>query len=268
MKFMKMHGLGNDFIIVDLRGDQVLPKQKEVAELSDRKIGIGCDQFIAIEASDKADAFMRILNSDGSEAEACGNATRCVADMLMTEKGSDFVVIETVAGLLQCSREEDGRITVDMGTPRLQWNEIPLSEEIDTLAVDLGFDLPPAIGVNIGNPHAVFFLDDNVEEMQISEIGRAIETHSMFPQKTNVEFCNIRPDKTIRMRVWERGVGETQACGSGACATAVAAIRRGLAERQCRVILNGGPLDFHWREEDGHILMTGPVTYVFKGEIF
>ncbi|MFP4312754.1 MAG: diaminopimelate epimerase [Alphaproteobacteria bacterium] len=271
MKFIKMHGLGNDFIILDLRYAGDLPAKDKIAALTNRKTGIGCDQFIAImrAKTNKADCFMRIFNApDASEVEACGNATRCVADILMKDKGVDEVVIETVAGYLNCTREEDGRITVDMGVPRLDWRDIPLAKECDTLNVQMAENsLPDGVAVNIGNPHIVFFLDENVEEYPVCEIGPIIETHALFPKKTNVEFCNIIDRSTIRMRVWERDAGETDACGSGACAVAVAAIRRGLAERKCRVILNGGTLDFYWREEDDHILMTGPATYVYKGEL-
>ncbi len=266
MKFTKMHGLGNDFIIVDCRGGQVLPEKNVIGALTNRKTGIGCDQFIPLFAPEHkdADVFMRILNApDASEAEACGNATRCVAQLIMNEKSADSCVIETVAGLLRCVREEGGLITVDMGAPRLNWDEIPLSKECDTLNLPLEGD---PVGVNIGNPHCVYFVEDDVESFPVREKGPAIERDPLFPRRVNVEFCNVIDRKTIRMRVWERDTGETDACGSAACATAVAAIRRGLADRECCVILNGGRLDFHWREEDGHILMTGPAALVYEGE--
>ena len=271
MKFIKMHGLSNDFIMVDLRQGGALPEKERIAALTNRKTGIGCDQFIPIlpAKSDKADCFMRIFNApDASEAEACGNATRCVADLLMRESGKETCVVETVAGYLNCSRADDGNITVDMGVPKLDWKDIPLSKEMDTLNIETPLvGWPPGVGVNIGNPHCVFFLPEKVETIDLPNIGPKVEHSSLFPQKTNVEFCNILDKKTIRMRVWERDAGETAACGSGACATAVAAMRRGLVERKCRVILNGGPLDFHWREDDDHILMTGPAEYVFEGKV-
>lgn len=271
MKFIKMHGLGNDFIVVDLRYGGELPPKDKIAALTNRKTGIGCDQFIPVlpAKSDKADCFMRIFNApDASEVEACGNATRCVADLLMKDLGKDAVTIETVAGFLECTRESDGGITVDMGVPKLDWNNIPLSKEMDTLDINTKTsNLPNGVGVNIGNPHCVFFLDEDVEDFDVKGIGSKIENHALFPNKTNVEFCNIMDRQTIRMRVWERDAGETDACGSGACATAVAAMRRGLVDRKCRVILNGGGLTFHWRESDDHILMSGPATYVFDGEV-
>lgn len=271
MKFIKMHGLGNDFIIVDLRNGGELPSKDKIAVLTNRKTGIGCDQFIAVlpPKSDNADCFMRIFNApDASEVEACGNATRCVADLLMKDLDKDAVTVETVAGYLECSSEDDGRITVDMGVPKLGWQDIPLSKDVDTLEIDMGIDnLPRGVGVNIGNPHCVFFIDEDAEKFDVTGTGPKIENHALFPRKTNVEFCNVIDRQTIRMRVWERDAGETDACGSGACATAVAAMRRGLVDRKCRINLNGGALDFHWREGDDHILMSGPATYVFEGYV-
>lgn len=271
MKFIKMHGLGNDFVVLDLRGGGDVPEKSKIGALTNRKTGIGCDQFIPVlpAKSDKADCFMRIMNApDGSEVEACGNATRCVADMLMNVLGKDAVTIETVAGYLECSRADNGLITVDMGAPRLEWQDIPMAEERDTLNISVSQNgLPQGVGVNVGNPHIVFFMDDDVETLDLAAIGPKVEHDPLFPRKTNVEFCNVLDRQTIRMRVWERDAGETDACGTGACATAVAAMRRGLVERKCRVILNGGPLDFHWREDDNHILMSGPATYVFDGEL-
>lgn len=267
MKFKKMHGLGNDFVVLDCRGGQALPEKSVIGALTDRKTGIGCDQFIPVlpPQSAEADVYMRIMNApDGDEVEACGNATRCVADMILRESGQNTCVIQTVAGFLYCSREADGRVTVDMGAPRLEWDSIPLSKECDTLHLPLSGD---PVAVNVGNPHCVFFLEEDVEQYPVTEIGPKIEHDPLFPRKVNVEFCNVIDRQTIRMRVWERDAGETNACGTGACATAIAAMRRGLVERKCRVILNGGPLDFHWREEDDHIFMTGPATFVFEGEI-
>jgi diaminopimelate epimerase len=271
MEFIKMHGLGNDFIIVDIRQGGELPEKQKIAELTNRKTGIGCDQFIPVmpAKSDKADCYMRILNApDASEAEACGNATRCVADLLMKDLSKETVIIETLGGYLICNREDDGRITVDMGKPRLHWKDIPMSEEQDTLSIQVSeISLPRGVGVNIGNPHIVFFLKEDVEQFPVRVIGPKVETDPLFPAKTNVEFCNVIDRHTIRMRVWERATGETDACGSAACGTAVAAMRRGLVDRKCGVILNGGRLDFHWRESDDHILMTGPVARVFRGTL-
>ncbi len=270
MRFTKMHGLSNDFIIVDIRDGTKLPPRAKIAALTDRKTGIGCDQFIVIEPApdSNADAFMHILNApDASEAEACGNATRCVASILMKEKGENTVIIQTVAGLLQCWLEKDGRITADMGVPKFGWKDIPLSKECDTLHIPIGEgEIKDAVGVNVGNPHGVFFVKD-VEKLDVPKIGPRFEKDPIFPRKANIEFVEVRSPTKLRMRVWERDTGETQACGSAACATHVAAVRRGLAERKAQVIVNGGVLDFEWREADDHILMTGAVAHVFDGEI-
>lgn len=267
IRFRKMHGLSNDFVIIDCRASGAMPPRAVMAAMTHRKTGVGCDQLIPIlpPQDAKADAFMRIINSpDASEAQACGNATRCVADVLMNEKGSNECVIQTVAGLLACTRDPStGLITVDMGVPRLEWNQIPVAKECDTLHLPLKGD---PVGVNIGNPHAVFFVDD-VETFKVREIGPGIEHDSLFPEKANIEFAKVLDRSHIRMRVWERDSGETEACGSAACATIVAAVSRGLTDRQCEVMLNGGPLQFHWRESDGHLFMTGPVAYVFEGTI-
>ena len=265
-----MHGLGNDFIIVDARNNECELNPGRIQQLCDRKNGIGCDQFIVLHPPKEkgANITMQILNADGSESEACGNATRCVADLIMKEKGANECMIQTLAGLLKCHIADKGLITVDMGVPSLKWDKIPLAQDCDTRAVPLMEpDLPPGVAVNIGNPHCVFFIDEPVDDYAVNIVGPKIEHDPIFPNRTNVEFCNVLDRKTIRMRVWERGVGETNACGSGACAVAVAAIERNLADRHCTVVLNGGDLHFHWREEDDHILMTGPVSYVFKGTV-
>lgn len=247
-----------------------MPPREQMAAITHRKTGVGCDQLIPIlpPHHDEADAFMRIINSpDATEVQACGNATRCVADILMKEKGTESCVIQTVAGLLRCKKEPDGQITVNMGIPKLDWRDIPLSEECDTLHMGIGEgEAKDPVGVNIGNPHAVFFVDD-VENFPVREIGSKIECNSLFPEKTNVEFAEVKNRQSLRMRVWERDTGETEACGSAACATIVAAVRRGLVDRKCDVTLNGGVLKFHWREEDDNLLMTGPVAYVFDGSV-
>jgi len=260
-----MHGLGNDFVVVDCRQDGQMPPREVMARMTDRKRGIGCDQLIPLlpPQNPKADVFMRIINSpDATEAQACGNATRCVADMVMNEKRTGECVIQTVAGLLYCNREDDGQVKVDMGVPQLEWQQIPLAHEVDTL--NIPFSLGYGVGVNIGNPHCVFFVDD-VENFSVRDVGPSLEHDKIFPEKANIEFAKVIDQKNIRMRVWERDSGETEACGSAACATIVAAVRRGLVDRQCDVILNGGILKFDWRESDNHLFMTGPVAYVFKG---
>ena len=271
-KFKKMHGLGNDFIIFDVRGGAALPDKDVLSGLTERRTGIGCDQIIVLDKPKdaEADIFMKILNApDISEAQACGNATRCVASLLMNELDKDQVTIQTVAGLLPCEAVEGNRnrICADMGEAKLEWNEIPLAEKCDTLHLGIGVEeAHDPVAVNIGNPHAVFFID-NVEMAPVREWGTRIEHDRMFPERTNVEFAQIIDRKTIRMRVWERSAGETAACGSAACATIVAAVRRDLADRKADVLLNGGTLNLEWRESDGHVLMTGPVAYIFDGEL-
>jgi diaminopimelate epimerase len=266
MRFIKMHGLGNDFVILDLRDGQSPPAPAKIAAIANRKTGVGCDQLILLlpRRSPESALFMDIYNQDGSMAEACGNATRCVASLIMKETGKDMVVIETVVGLLPCWKEPDGRITADMGEPKFGWKDIPLSEERDTLNLKIGEGkIKDPVGVNVGNPHAVFFVDD-VGSVDVQGIGPRFETDKLFPNKINVEFVQVKSPTQLRMRVWERNAGETHACGSGACATLVAAVRRGLAERKADVILDGGTLSLNWRE-DNHVLMTGAAAQVFEG---
>jgi diaminopimelate epimerase len=266
--FLKMHGLGNDFVVIDARRAAYAPSAEEVRAISDRRTGVGCDQFIIVEAAKRpdADAFMRIFNADGGEVGACGNASRCVGRLLMDESGAQTAAFETVAGLLQATRADDGLVTVDMGPARLDWRDVPLAEAVDTLSLEsvahAGYAAPTAVGM--GNPHAVFFVDD-AEAVPLADIGPTFEHHPMFPERTNVEFAHLAGPDRLRMRVWERGVGITQACGTGACAAAVAAMRRGLTGRAADVALDGGTLRIHWRESDGHVLMTGPATIAYSG---
>ena len=259
-----MHGLGNDFVIVDVRDGSKTPSRDRIQTISNRRTGVGCDQFIVIEPGKDGDVFMRIYNQDGSEAEACGNATRCVASIIMKETGKKEVVIETVAGLLDCWLEKDGRVTTDMGVPTFDWKDIPLAKETDTLNIKLANGQVQAVGVNVGNPHAVIFTD-NVESLDLQKLGPSLETDPLFPEKANIEFVQVKSPNELRMRVWERAAGETQACGSGACAVAVAGVRKGLSQRKVRIVLDGGNLDIEWRESDNHVLMTGAVAHVFDG---
>ncbi len=274
LPFVKMHGLGNDFVILDgrARGLEIGPAAARA--IADRRTGVGCDQLLAIEESvtGEAAASMRIFNPDGSEAEACGNGTRCVAALLMGENGadgpggSDHVVIETSAGLLDVARAPGGAYTVDMGLARTEWREIPLSEPCDTLHLGIkDGPLADPVAVNIGNPHAVFLVDD-AEAVDMEKHGKKLERHALFPQRANIEAAQVVSENEIRMRVWERGVGVTRACGSGACAALVAAARRGLTGRKATVVLDGGPLAIEWAD-DGHVLMTGPVATSFSGEL-
>ena len=265
LPFIKMHGLGNDFVVIDGRVRPVALDGDWVRAVSDRRTGVGCDQIVVIETTEKADVRLSLRNADGSLTEACGNATRCIAGLVMAETGRRAVTIETDAGLLPCTAAGDGRITVDMGVARTDWRDIPLAREADTLAIELAAPAPgPAVGVNVGNPHAVFFVDD-AEAVDLARIGPALEHDAMFPERVNVEVAQLRGAAEIRMRVWERGAGITRACGTGACATLVAAARRGLTGREADVILDGGTLHIAWRE-DGHVLMTGPWSTSFAGE--
>ncbi|HBK05319.1 MAG TPA: diaminopimelate epimerase [Acetobacteraceae bacterium] len=260
--FVKMHGCGNDFVILDERPRPLGLTQARVARIANRHIGIGCDQLIVLEHTDSADVFMRIYNPDGSEAGACGNATRCVADILMHESGRDTVTIQTVSGILPATLLNDAQIQVDMGPPRLDWKDVPLSRAMDTLRLDLPGE--PA-AASMGNPHATFFVPD-VEAEPIAERGPALEHDPLFPARANIGFAQIIDPETIRLRLWERGAGLTLACGSGACATLVNASRRGLTHRRAKVIVDGGTLEIEWRE-DGHVLMAGPSVTVFRGQL-
>jgi diaminopimelate epimerase len=264
--FFKMHGLGNDFVVLDLRRTALSVGAKGVSALADRRTGIGCDQLILLEPPrhPAARVLMRIRNADGSEAEACGNATRCIADLLYRETGDPHARIETIAGLLEAEVLTDGRIAVDMGPARSGWREIPLARAMDTDHVQLSVGpLSDPVCTNIGNPHATFFVD-HVEGVDLAALGPSLEHNPLFPERANVGVAAIRDRSHIRLRVWERGAGITSACGSGACAALVAAHRRGLAGRCGSVELDGGTLDIAWRE-DGHVIMTGPATVSFEG---
>jgi len=266
--FVKMHGLGNDFVILDARASALALTPAAVRAIADRRRGIGCDQLIVIEVArgSTSDAWMTIYNPDGSESGACGNATRCVAWLLMGQTGSDRVVIETRAGLLDAESRGDKMVAVDMGPARLDWRELPLAEAVDTLHLGIAAGpLADPVGVSMGNPHAVFFVDD-VAAINLEAVGPGLEHHPLFPERTNVEIVQVLGPQTLRMRVWERGAGITQACGTGACATLVAAARRGLTGRKAEVVLDGGSLFIEWLADD-HVLMTGPVALAFSGTV-
>jgi diaminopimelate epimerase len=266
--FVKMHGLGNDFVVLDVRDSGLVLSEGAVRAIADRHRGVGCDQLVVIEPARNAvsDAWMTIYNPDGSQSGACGNATRCVAWLLMGQSGRDTVVIETKAGLLDAETRGERLVAVDMGRARLDWREIPLAEAVDTL--HLGLDLGPLkdpVAVSMGNPHAVFFVED-VATIDLAALGPVIEHHALFPERTNVEIVQVVGPQTLRMRVWERSAGITQACGTGACATLVAAARRGLVGRKADVVLDGGTLTIEWLPDD-HVLMTGPVALSFAGRL-
>jgi diaminopimelate epimerase len=271
--FRKMNGLGNAFLVVDARTRPVQLSSHAIMMLGQPN-AIGFDQMITIERSKRgADAFMRIHNRDGGEVDACGNATRCVGWLLMNETGRDGATIETNAGLLRAfDTGKPESITVDMGEPRFQWNEIPLAEEFrDTRAIELQIgpiDAPilhsPSV-VSMGNPHAIFWVDD-VDQYDLGRFGPLLENHPIFPERANISLAHVTSPRTIKVRTWERGVGLTLACGTAACAAAVAAMRKKLTERNVVVTVPGGPLSVEWRD-DNHVLMTGPVATDFEGVI-
>jgi diaminopimelate epimerase len=269
--FRKMHGLGNDFVVLDARA-RPLPVTPAVARgVGDRHRGIGFDQLIVMEpppdgAPGGADVFMRILNPDGSEAGACGNATRCIASLVADEAGKDRVVVRTIAGDLAVERLAGGLWRADMGPARLGWRDVPLAHEMDTLhlALELGPVSDPA-ACSMGNPHATFFVRD-LDVLDVATLGPQLEHHPIFPERANIGFAQVLSPERIRVVMWERGAGMTLACGSGACATLVNAHRRGLTGRRAMVELPGGALEMEWRE-DGHVLMTGPVATAFRGEL-
>jgi diaminopimelate epimerase len=266
-RFTKMHGLGNDFVVIDARFEPLRLDEAAARLIADRRRGVGCDQLIVLEPprSVGADVFMRILNPDASEAGACGNGTRCVADLLLRESGGRRIVIETVAGLLDAARVDDARVGVDMGAARLDWRDVPLADACDTAHVDVAVEtLADPACCSMGNPHATFFVAD-AEAVDLPRLGPRLERHAMFPDRANIGIVQVLDRGRLRFRVWERGAGITQACGSGACAAVVNAARRGLADRRAVVVLDGGELEIEWRA-DGHVVMTGPVATSFTGE--
>ena len=274
-KFRKMNGLGNDFVIFDLRADDYQLTETEAKKIASRARGIGCDQVISIEKPRKsagtAIAFMGIKNADGSPAGACGNAARCVASILFEETGKDRVEFETPSTSIRAHAVRD-LIAVDMGCPKFNWQDIPLAEQTDdTRFVDIKLgpiDAPVLWGpsaVNVGNPHCVFFVDD-ADAQALDKFGPMIENHPIFPDRANVSVAEVRSQHSIRLRVWERGAGITKACGTAACAALVCASRRRLSARKATITLDGGDLAIEWREND-HIIMTGPVAHEFDGTL-
>ena len=270
--FVKMNGAGNDFVVVDALARPFTPSEDQVRALADRQTGEGFDQLIAMEPSDTADAFMRVWNADGSMVQTCGNALRCVGWLLMEASGSDRVVIDTAAGPTTATRAGDHRVTVDMGAPRLNWDQVPLAEEMDTRGIELQvgpIDAPvlhtPG-AVSMGNPHVVFFTDRQ-DDGFVAGSGSLVEHHPLFPEGVNVGFAKVQDRGHIRLRVWERGAGLTKACGTGACAAQVAAVRRGLTDRKATVVVDGGELTIDWDEASNHVLMTGPVEVERTGTL-
>ena len=263
--FSKMHGAGNDFAVLDARPRDLPLTPPRIRALADRRTGIGWDQLIVLGHPDApgADVAMRIFNPDGSVAGACGNATRCVAHLLIAADSSAPCMIQTAAGLLLAARTPEGGIWVDMGAPGLGWRDIPLTGPADTLHLPLPGD--PAAS-SMGNPHATLFLA-TLDGIDPEALGPALEHNPIFPDRANIGFAQVIARDRIRLRVWERGAGLTRACGSGACAALVNAHRRGLAARRATLELDGGTLLIDWREDDGHVIMTGPAVMAFQGSV-
>jgi diaminopimelate epimerase len=271
--FLKMNGLGNDFVVVDARQTAFPVTEMQARSIADRKMGIGCDQLIVLEKSASADVTMRIWNAEGGEVESCGNASRCIADFIMNETGNDTATITTKGGFLAAKKAGDKLITIDQGPPRFGWQEIPLSENFaDTRHIELQIgpiDNPsihsPSV-VNVGNPHCIFWVD-SLDVVDLSKVGPMIENHPLFPERTNVELAKVMARDHVVLKVWERGAGLTQACGTAACAVMAAGHRIKIIDAKCRITLPGGDLFMAINEDNGHILMTGPVSYDGEGII-
>lgn len=265
LPFLKMHGLGNDFVVLDARERPLELDGGLVRSLAQRHTGVGCDQLITLEKSATADVRMRIHNADGGEVEACGNAARCVGLLLSHEIDKPEIIIETLAGLIVARPAPGGRVSVDIGQPRFDWRDIPLAREMDTLHLDFTRGpLADPVAVNVGNPHVVFFVPD-AAAVDLAALGPGIEVDPLFPARVNVNVAQILSPTHIRLRVWERGAGLTLACGTGACATLAAAYQRGLAKRNAIIELDGGELEVNWLSESG-LRMTGPAVISFVGQ--
>ena len=264
--FIKMHGLGNDFVVLDSTKNQYNINKASIQLISNRRFGVGCDQVIEMRHSNKEDIYIKIYNADGTEAEACGNAARCIAGLLFASSPKKEVSIETVAGVLKAESEENGLIKVDMGKPKFFWKDIPLSMNITEINFE-ELTLKNGLAINIGNPHIVFFVND-LNAVDINKIGPLIENNSLFPEKVNVEICQLKNRKKIKVLVWERGAGNTLACGSGACAALVAAYKNSLSEPQAEIVLDGGSLNITWNiGSDEHVIMSGPIAVSFLGDL-
>ena len=273
LHFRKMNGLGNDFVVFDARRRPIAMTEARARAIADRKTGIGCDQLIVLEPSRKADVTMRIWNNEGGEVESCGNATRCIADILFDETKLNRATIDTKGGYLVAEKGGDRLVTVDMGAPRFDWQDIPLSEKFqDTRYIDLFVgpaDAPlidrPSV-VNVGNPHCIFWVKD-LDVVDLAKVGPMLEHHPLFPQRANITLARIDAKDHVVIKVWERGVGLTLACGTAACAVMAAGYRLKRLDRKATVTLPGGDLFMEIREADGHVIMTGPVTYEFEGDL-
>ncbi len=269
--FRKMNGLGNDFVVLDGRARVISMDEVKARAIADRKTGIGCDQLILLEKSDIADVRMLVWNNGGGQVESCGNASRCVADMLFDEKKTTTATIDTLGGFLVARKAGDKLVMVDNGVPRFDWKDIPLSEPFhDTRHIELQvgpIDHPlihsPSV-VNVGNPHCIFWVDD-LDVVDLSKVGPMLEHHHLFPERANISLARVDARDHVTLKVWERSAGLTKACGTAACAVMAAGARIKVIDRKCRITLPGGDLMMEWRESDDHVLMTGPVAYEFDG---
>lgn len=261
-----MHGLGNDFVVIDTRSGNKVFFPGLAKYITDRRLGVGCDQVVVIEDSSVADCRVLFYNFDGSESSTCGNASRCVASLIMNKNNKIQATLETKAGILQCFKKAHNLITINMGKPQFGWQDIPLAYEADTMHLPISQGrLKDPVALSMGNPHAVFFVKD-VNKVPLEEYGPALETHEIFPERANISIAQIVSKNEIYLRVWERGTGETMACGSGSCAALAAAFRRKLTSNEATISLLGGKIHVQLLE-NGEILMTGPAEEVFTGEI-
>ena len=273
LHFRKMNGLGNDFVVFDARSAPVAMTEARARAIADRRSGIGCDQLIVIEPSKRADVTMRIWNNEGGEVESCGNASRCIADLIFKEKKTTRATIDTKGGFLVAEKAGDALVTIDNGAPRFDWKDIPLSEKFhDTRHIELQVgpvEAPlihsPSV-VNVGNPHCIFWVKD-LDVVDLSKVGPMLEHHPLFPERANITLARVDAKDHVTIRVWERGAGLTRACGTAACAVMAAGARIRIIGRKATISLPGGDLFMECRESDGHILMTGPVSYDFEGDL-
>jgi diaminopimelate epimerase len=271
--FRKMNGLGNDFVVIDARQHPVSVSDAQAKAIADRKTGIGCDQLIVMEKSSLADVKMRIWNAEGGEVESCGNASRCIADIVMNESGADSATIDTKGGFLVGKRMGKLQVSIDMGKPRFEWDQIPLSEKFaDTRHIELQIgpiDAPlmhsPSV-VNVGNPHCIFWVKD-LTVANLGKVGPMLENHPLFPERANIEMAKVVARDHVIVNVWERGAGLTQACGTAACAVMAAGHRIKIIDAKARITLPGGDLMMEINEDNGHVIMTGPLAYDFEGVI-
>ncbi|MDP1701535.1 MAG: diaminopimelate epimerase [Aestuariivirga sp.] len=269
--FRKMNGLGNDFVVLDGRSRAISMDDVRARAIADRKTGIGCDQIIILQKSDIADVRMLVWNSGGGQVESCGNAARCIANMLFDENKTTSATIDTLGGFLVARKAGDRVVTIDNGVPRFDWKDIPLSEPFhDTRHIELQvgpIDAPlihsPSV-VNVGNPHCIFWVDD-LDVVDLSKVGPMLEHHHLFPERANISLARVDARDHVTLKVWERSAGLTKACGTAACAVMAAGARIKIIDRKCRITLPGGDLMMEWRESDDHVLMTGPVAYEFDG---